>query len=153
MASSGGCTLASINQSISFTNVSGGFSSANVIIYPQTNPSLPGWMVATYGFMETSDASVKTNLRAIRHKDMLEIFDNLEPKIYDRSDSEQKDRIGFIAQEVEAAGKMRPMFTHRTDEGLLTLNYQRMVAVLWGVCKDLQKRVEKLERRRGGDSD
>jgi len=46
------------------------------------------------------------------------------------------------------------MFTHRTDEGLLTLNYQRMVAVLWGVCKDLQKRVEKLEKKKkGGDSD
>ena len=48
---------------------------------------------------------------------MLEVFDNLEPKIYDRSDSEQKDQIGFIAQEVEAAGKMGPMFTHRTERG------------------------------------
>ena len=35
---------------------------------------------------------MKTNLLAIRHKDMLEIFDNLEPKIYDLSDSQQKDQ-------------------------------------------------------------
>jgi len=79
-----------------------------VIIYPQSNPSLPGWMVATYGFTETSDASVKTNLRAIKHRDMMEIFDNLEPKIYDRSDSKQKDQIGFVAQEVRPPGSWGP---------------------------------------------
>ncbi|CAE7440226.1 unnamed protein product, partial [Symbiodinium sp. CCMP2456] len=109
VASSGGCTLASINQTISFTNVSGGFSSANVIIYPQSNASLPGWMVATYGFTEASDQRVKTNVRAIKNRDMVEIFDNVQPKIYDRSDSEQKDQIGFIAQEVQAAGKLGPL--------------------------------------------
>ena len=152
VASSGSCTLASINQTISFTNVSGSFSSANVIIYPQSNQSLPGWMVATYGFTEASDARVKTNVRAIKHRDMVEIFDNLEPKLYDRSDSEQKDQIGFIAQEVQAAGKLGGLFTHATDEGFLTLNYQRMAVVLWGVCKDLQARVEKLEKKKRGRS-
>ena len=85
------------NQIIALNNTTG---TANVLIYPQSNPSLPGWMVATYGFTEASDARVKTNVRAIKHRDMVEIFDKLEPKLYDRSDSEQKDQVGFIAQEV-----------------------------------------------------
>ena len=37
----------------------------------------------------------------------------------------------------------------------MTLDYQRMTAVLWQVCKGLQKRIEKLEKKKGrkGDSD
>ena len=38
--------------------------------------------------------------------------------------------------------------TRQQNEKLLTLNYSRLTAVLWGVCKKLQSRVEALEKKR-----
>ena len=35
----------------------------------------------------------------------------------------------------------------REDRELMTLDYARLTAVLWGVCKRLQRRVEALEAR------
>ena len=39
------------------------------------------------------------------------------------------------------------------DRELMTLDYQRMTAVLWQVCKGLQKRLDKLEKKKGRKSD
>ena len=59
-------------------------------------------------------------------------------------------RVGFIADEVKAAisGEgwtnivgSKPVY----DEGFLTLDYSRLVCVLWTVVKDLTARVAALE--------
>ena len=38
------------------------------------------------------------------------------------------------------------------EEELLALDYQKLSVVLWGVVKSLQKRVEKLEKKKRGRS-
>ncbi|CAE7780885.1 unnamed protein product, partial [Symbiodinium necroappetens] len=68
------------------------------------------------------------------------IFDRAEPKIYDRSDAEMTDRRGFLAQDFQGSGVTGT--TKREGQELLTLDYSRLTAVLWGVCKRLQSRVE-----------
>ena len=61
------------------------------------------------------------------------------------ADVDQKDRLGFLAQDLQNGG-----VTGKTmwgGEELLTLDYGKLTAVLWGVCKRLQRRVEALEAR------
>ena len=61
------------------------------------------------------------------------------------------NQVGFVAQQVEASGplgKSLCMLKKFEDRELMTLDYQRMTAVLWQVCKGLQKRVEKLEKKK-----
>ena len=74
------------------------------------------------------------------------IFDKAVPKCYDRTDVPHKSRLGFVAQDFEGAGVTGT--ARREDRNLMTLDYARLTAVLWGVCKRLQARVEALERPR-----
>ena len=62
---------------------------------------------------------------------------------------------GFIAQDVQAAGKLGETLckTMSGEEQLLALDYQKLSVVLWGVVKSLQKRVDKLEKKKRGHSD
>ena len=80
----------------------------------------------------------------------------MEPQLYDRIDG-GKDQIGFV-QDVQASRKLgATMRKTKTLDGreLMALDYQKLSVVLWGVVKKLQKRVEKLEKKKGrkGDSD
>ena len=76
---------------------------------------------------------------------------------YIRTDIAQP-RIGFIAQDLAAVctnefacivGRLQSadMPAEEIDEEpLLTVDYSRLVTVLWGVCKNLQGRVAQLEQ-------
>ena len=80
----------------------------------------------------------------------------MEPQLYDRIDG-GKDQIGFV-QDVQASRTLgATMRKTKTLDGreLMALDYQKLSVVLWGVVKKLQKRVEKLEKKKGrkGDSD
>ena len=81
----------------------------------------------------------------------------------------EHQRVGFIAQDLNAVctnefacivGRLKsadipadevideaqPYTTPKDDEeGLLTVDYSRLVIVLWGVCKDLSTRLSELE--------
>ena len=60
-----------------------------------------------------------------------------------------------MAQEVEASGPLGNSFCKLKifeDRELMTLDYQRMTAVLWQTCKNLQRRVERLEKKKRGRS-
>ena len=72
----------------------------------------------------------------------------MEPQLYDRIDG-GKDQIGFV-QDVQASRKLGA-----TMRKTKTLDGRELSVVLWGVVKKLQKRVEKLEKKKGrkGDSD
>ena len=90
-------------------------------------------------------------------EELQQTFDAVEPQLYDRIDG-GKEQIGFVAQDVEASGKLgATMCKTKTLDGreLMALDYQKLSVVLWGVVKKLQKRVEKLEKKKGrkGDSD
>ena len=77
----------------------------------------------------------------------------MEPRIYDRIEG-GKDQIGFIAQEVQATPLGERVCKTKTLDGrdLMTLDYQKLNVVLWGVVKSLQKRVESLEKKKRGRS-
>ena len=78
----------------------------------------------------------------------------METQIYDRIDG-GKGQIGFVAQDEQASGKLgATMRKTKNLDGreLMTLDYQKLSVVLWGVVKSLQKRVEKLEKKKRGRS-
>ena len=78
----------------------------------------------------------------------------MEARSYDRVDGAAK-QTGFVAQEVYKSGPLGKSFCKLKtfeDRELMTLDYQRMTAVLWQTCKSLQQRIEKLERKKRGRS-
>jgi len=89
------------------------------------------------------------------------ILDAVEGKKYTRNDTGE-DRHGFIAQDLEAACS-DPFFAHivgstpaTDDEGdeiagaeaIKTVDYSRLVAILWTTVRDLRQRVATLEAQR-----
>ena len=143
---SGGLQLNALNELMSFNTTSG---LANMFIEPNTGGNNNGEVIFGYGHMNASDRKLKQNIRKIPQKQAQQLFDELEPKIYDRVEG-PKDQIGFVAQDVLAAGELGKALCKPMGDGeLLALDYQKLSVVLWGVVKSLQKRVDKLEKKRG----
>ena len=79
---------------------------------------------------------------------MIEIFDNLEPKIYiARTASRGSDRL----RRPEGGGR-REAGAHVELDGREAADLE-LPAHSGGSVEGVQKRVDKLERKRGGDSD
>ena len=147
---SGGLQLNALNELMSFNTTSG---LANMFIEPNTGGNNNGEVIFGYGHMNASDRKLKQNIRKIPQKQAQQLFDELEPKIYDRVEG-PKDQIGFVAQDVLAAGELGKVLCKPMGDGeLLALDYQKLSVVLWGVVKSLQRRVEKLEKTKRGRSD
>ena len=87
---------------------------------------------------QTSDASIKKDVSPASLGQIMKVFDAVEVKTYERTDMEGS-RIGFIAQDfVEALPSEYDNIVNKTyhDDVLLwTLDYARLVTLLWGVCK------------------
>ena len=146
---SGGLQLNALNELMSFNTTSG---LANMFIEPNTGGNNNGEVIFGYGHMNASDRKLKQNIRTIPQKQAQQLFDELEPKIYDRVEG-PKDQIGFVAQDVLAAGELGKALCKPMGDGeLLALDYQKLSVVLWGVVKSLQRRVDKLEKKRGRSS-
>ena len=144
----GGVQLNALDQFISFNTTSG---LANLAVEPLTGGSNDGELIFGYGFVNLSDRALKENIRAIPDKELQETFDAVEPQLFDRIDG-GKEQIGFVAQDVQSSGKLgATMCKTKNLDGreLMALDYQKLSVVLWGVVKKLQKRVEKLEKKRG----
>eukprot|EP00439_Symbiodinium_sp_Y106_P017990 s3508_g2.t1 len=151
----GGLQLNASDQFISLNTTSG---LANLAIEPNTGGNNNGEVIVNYGFVNLSDRSLKKNVRPIPAKDLQRTFDALEPLYYDRDLQRTFDaleplyydrvegptqQIGFIAQDVQAAGDLGEALckTKNLDgRDLMALDYQRLSVVLWGVVKKLQKR-------------
>ena len=152
--SGGGAQLNALDQFISFNTSSG---LANLAIEPLTGGSNDGELIFGYGFVNLSDRALKENVRAIPEEELQQTFDAVEPQLFDRIDG-RKEQIGFVAQDVQASGKLgATMCKTKNLDGreLMALDYQKLSVVLWGVVKKLQRRVEALEKKKGrkGDSD
>ena len=139
----GGVQLNALNQFISL-NI------ANLAVEPNTGGSSNGEVIFGYGHLNASDRRLKTNIRRVPEQHVQRLFEAVEPQYYDRIGG-GKDQLGFITQDVQAAGKLGESLckTMSGEEELLALDYQKLSVVLWGVVKSLQKRVEKLEKKRG----
>ena len=105
-----------------------------------------------------SDSRLKTDQMIVPVTDLTNIFSAIETKEYDLHRGNDIDgeelpterRVGFIADDVHAAiagsgwsnivsSKMK------NDVDYLTLDYSRLVCVLWGHVKSLTARVAVLE--------
>ena len=143
----GGVQLNALNQNIAL-NTTGG--TANLVIEPNTGGSSNGEVICFYGFQNLSDERLKTNVQPLSAREAQELFDGVEARSYDRVDGAAK-QTGFVAQEVYKSGPLGKSFCKLKtfeDRELMTLDYQRMTAVLWQTCKSLQRRIEKLERKK-----
>ena len=150
--SGGGVQINSFQQFISFNNTSG---LANLAIEPNIGGSNDGEVIFGYGFVNLSDRALKENVRAIPEEELQQTFDAVEPQLFDRIDG-GKEQIGFVAQDVQASGKLgATMCKTKSLDGreLMALDYQKLSVVLWGIVKKLQKRVEKLEKKKGRKDD
>ena len=103
-----------------------------------------GDLTYNYGLNALSDARLKQNIREADLEELQAIFDGAAPKCYDRTDVPHKSRLGFVAQDFEGAGVTGTVW--REGQELMTLDFSRLTAVLWGVCKRLQARVDALEK-------
>ena len=146
----GGVQMNTLFQFMSFNTTNG---LANLAIEPNIGGSNNGELIFGYGFVNLSDKALKTNVRELSEKELQETFDAVEPRMYDRIEG-GKDQIGFIAQEVQATPLGEKVCKTKNLDGreLMTLDYQKLNVVLWGVVKSLQKRVEKLEKKKRGRS-
>ena len=74
-------------------------------------------------------------------------------KLYKPVPTQDAPKIGFIAQEMEAAVQGKPNFeslvgnTQGDDEepSTKTLDYSRLTAILWTCVKDLHSKVQELQ--------
>jgi hypothetical protein len=114
---------------------------------------------------QTSDERVKTNIKPASLDAVQQVFNAVQVQTYTRTDGVDGSRIGFIAQHMEAAledtGFDNIMGTTRKHtppeapeceepepgEELLTIDHSRLVAILWGVCKNQQKQLQELTAR------
>ena len=133
----GGCQLNALDQTIALNTSSG---PANLLIEAITGGGSDGEVICFYGFQNLSDESLKTNLRPVLAEEAQQCFDGVEATFYDRLDG-PANQVGFVAQQVEASGPLGKSLCKLKkfeDRELMTLDYQRMTAVLWQVCKGLQ---------------
>jgi hypothetical protein len=106
----------------------------------QFNPST-GTLFATI-FTSLSDRTQKENIIPI--KNALNIVNNMNGVYYDWVDGHNQSSVGLIAQEVE---KVLPQVISTNDDGLKTISYGNIVAVLIEAIKEQQIRIERLEDR------
>jgi hypothetical protein len=96
-----------------------------------------GTIYATGDVIAYSDESVKENIRPIEN--VIEKIQSTRGIIYDRTDTETKDNIGFIAQELEVAF---PELVVTNEDGTKAVKYQNAVAVLFEAIKEQQKQID-----------
>ena len=101
---------------------------------------------------QTSDNRLKDNQSEISAQEALGILQAVTQKKYTRNDKDNEPRHGFIAQELEAActGNFACLVgtTEIIDdeiEPMKTVDYARLSALLWTVCRDLHSRLTALE--------
>ena len=111
------------------------------------------------GITVPSDMRLKDEVRDLPPEECLDVLRQVSAVSYRRNDlSESTRRIGFLAQNVEAALGPSIANTNVTDtiereispgttQTLKTLSYDRMAVILWQCTRSLLDRVEALEAR------
>jgi len=89
-----------------------------------------------------SDARVKENIRPISN--VIERIQASRGVVYDRIDNDQKDNIGFIAQELE---ENFPELVLTREDGTKAVKYQNAVAVLFEAVKKQQTQIEEQDKK------
>lgn len=102
-----------------------------------------GTITAAGDISGLSDASLKDNVHTIENA--LDKIDNLRGVLYTRNDLQgNPEQIGLIAQEVK---ETIPQVVHETENGLLSVSYGNLVALLIEGIKDLRKEIEDIKKK------
>jgi len=112
------------------------------IVGPLTGSStanFTGTVTSGGDFNSTSDVRVKENIKPLENS--LEKVNQLRGVEYDRTDV-RCHQIGVIAQEIE---KVYPEFVSEDSEGMKSVSYGQMTAVLIEAVKELSQEVDKLK--------
>jgi len=102
-----------------------------------------------------SDTRLKENQTVVPDAKLSAIFDAIEPKEYDFAPPgsgtngealPSERRVGFIANDVQAAISATGWTNivgnkHLDEEEYLTLDYGRLVTILWGKVRSLEARL------------
>ena len=94
-----------------------------------------------------SDERLKTDIEAITPDEALGIVEALTPVRYNWRDTDERGtqrEMGFVAQQVETVA---PEVVGANADGMLSLDYAKLVAPLIGAVQALAARVAELERR------
>ena len=113
--------------------------------------------VQCYGtFTSASDKRLKQDIRDADIDACQTVFDAIDAKVYKRKDIETtSDRIGFLADdflanlpsEFQNIVSVNPNSPEDKEEAMMGLDYGRITAILWGVCKNQQKQLAELTAR------
>ena len=116
-----------------------------------------GYVTFYKGYGASSDQSLKGDVQDASTEDCLSMLRAVRAKTYRRLDlpEGEGERLGFIAQDVEAAcptswanlvGTSTYKWSGMPDGGdIRTLDYARLVCPLWEACRSMLARVEMLE--------
>ena len=104
-----------------------------------------GIVTTAYGQNDLSDEKVKQNVRDADLEELQAIFDQgcAEALLTGRTWTKRTGWAFWLRTCSTAASPAKTMWGGKE---LLTLDYGKLTAVLWGVCKKLQARVEALEK-------
>jgi len=124
---------------------------AQKFVTTSTGVSITGDLVASGNVTAYSDRNKKKNIRDLESAS--KYLNSINPKRFAWKDTEKED-IGFIAQDVEEAGLSEfvsdsPVYNSETalEEGTIkTLDYGKMVSILWGAVKEQQEQIEELKQ-------
>ena len=148
-SSAGGVQLYAQDQAIFLRTAATG--PANLIVESNTGGANDGEVIVNYGFQNLSDEKLKHSVEPAGLEELQQLFDAVAPKWYRRTEGSQKRTLGFIANEVLETGPVGQALCGKLVDKelgeLVTLDYNRMCCVLWGVCQGLQARVEALEKK------
>ncbi len=143
----------------SLTQTSGNFHMRNLRIYRTTAAStiseklvcaenlVCSKSASATNFISTSDSSIKENQTDVSTSECMELLRAVIPQTYHRTDIGM-ERLGFIAQHVQNAAPANWNLTamqYNNGQALLGLDYSRLTAVLWQVCRSLEGRIIALE--------
>ena len=134
-------TATNANRPLVFTSNTNGQAFTGVYMNSTelyTNPST-GTLYATI-FSSLSDRTQKDNITTIENA--IEIINNIDPVSFNWKRTGKKS-YGVIAQEIE---KVLPELVHE-NEGIKSVEYDSLIAILISAVKELTKRVEELENK------
>ena len=105
------------------------------------NLNLTGNFVASGDVTAFSDARIKTNVQTIENA--LDKTLKLRGVTYNRADSEDTStKVGVIAQEIL---EVIPEVVNQNDEGMYSVSYGNLTAVLIEAIKEQQKQIDELK--------
>ncbi len=144
-------TNAKLGSDISITNsqlagsIAGGKLASDIAI------STSGTIVSTHNdgitaksFTANSDVRLKKNIEQIGEERAWKVVGALNPCNYEFKDDPDKERAGFIAQQVVFAN---PSLTQSDPSGMMSVNYIDVIPYLVECVKSLKKEVEELKNQ------